>query len=433
MFNTKTKIEMFDFYDVAGMKARLEEMAEKGWMIKHIDRKVWTYKRISPQKVNFAVTHFANYSLSEAEPDRGQTEFLEICGASGWQLAVQYNSLFVFVNYSENPVPLETDAITQVETLDDAMRTEFDFDRRHVALLLIIFPFLRSITDLGSNPSSFVKDPTGLLSFFVIAAFVVMFAIEKFNYRQWYKKAMEIAEYTGDFAPTQKNRQPTAMIVEAIVILFISEWLLYSYDPVYLAGIYISFAVASGIYFYAHNKNKIFRLVTGGVVIAATVFIMNTTVSALGYTPREIKFTSVEQMPVSMEKLDIVPTKSEYKTEYSIFRCFLYDRYQGSQQYIREDINRYVSDFSYTLVKVKSDSFYRSLKRDYQGDINGNSNNQTKIWKATATQDDTCFSYMEHYTYQIFYPDTILILRTPSILSEQQISTIVTDLVEKYS
>lgn len=166
MFRTKRKIEMYDFYDVRGMKNRLEAMAQQGWLLTKINRKVWTYKKIEPQKIHFSVTHFANYSNSEAEPDRGQAEFIEMCAASGWQLAVQYNSLFVFVNYSDNPIPLETDAVTQVENIDNAMKTEFDFDRSGVWLILILFPLVREIMDLGSDTADLVEDPHRYIDIF---------------------------------------------------------------------------------------------------------------------------------------------------------------------------------------------------------------------------------------------------------------------------
>ena len=123
MAKTKKKIEIFDFYDVEGMQRRLEAMAQQGWIIEHIDNDIWTYRKEQPQNIHFAVTHFDSYSNSESEPDRGQSEYLEMCVAAGWQLAAQYNSLFVFINSNENPVPLETDAVTQVENINETMKT----------------------------------------------------------------------------------------------------------------------------------------------------------------------------------------------------------------------------------------------------------------------------------------------------------------------
>lgn len=432
MAKTKKKIEIFDFYDVEGMQRRLEAMAQQGWIIEHIDNDIWTYRKEQPQNIHFAVTHFDSYSNSEAEPDRGQSEYLEMCAAAGWQLAARYNSLFVFINNSENPVPLETDAVTQVENINETMKTDFGSHRIYAAIVLLVLPFARNLMELVTDPVKFVNDPGHLFTFSVIAAYIAMFAVEKLNYRLWYKKAARVAETTGEFVQASKNRQPLAMIAEVILLLVAVELSGKSFDPLFLTGIYISLALASAVYFYGLKLKKSVRLVVAVAVIALSTAIMYFSVNAAGFTPVEIKHSGEENMPVSMEKLDIQPTTQEYVSFSTEYRCFLFDKYEGSQEYLKTDAGWMVDDFSYTLVKVKSPGFYNSLKRDYINKLNHNKNMGIEYWKAWETYDDTDMAYKDHYKYQIFYGDAILIMRTPTVLSEKQISTIVTDLVGKY-
>ncbi len=431
MAKTKKKIEIFDFYDVNGMKRRLEAMAQQGWIIDHIENDIWTYRKEQPQNVQFSVTHFSNYSNSEAEPDRGQAEFLEMCAASGWQLAAQYNSLFVFINYGENPVPLETEPVTQVENIDNAMQTGFWSHRIYAAVILLIFPLVRNLMDLATNPVKFIDDPGHLFMFSVIVAYIVVFALEKVNYRLWYKKAMEAADTEGEFAPVNKNRQPLTMIAEVILLLLAVELSGKTFDPLFLTGVYISFALASGVYFYAERLKKPTRLMAGAAVIVVSTIIMYFAIQAVGFTPIEIVNKGEENMPVSMEKLDMYTSK-DYISECSEYKCFLFDRYQGNQEYFETETGRNLPDFSYTLIRVKSNGFYNNLKRDYLHRLNSNKNAGIDYWQAQETYDDTIMTYKDNYKYQIFYSDAILILRTQTILSTQQISTIVTDLVEKY-
>lgn len=431
MAKTKKKIEIFDFYDVNGMKKRLEAMAQQGWIIDRIENDIWTYRKEQPQNVQFSVTHFSNYSNSETEPDRGQAEFLEMCAASGWQLAAQYNSLFVFINYDENPVPLETEPVTQVENIDNAMQTGFWSYRIHAAVILLVFPLVRNFMDLATNPVKFIDDPGHLFMFSVIAAYAVMFALEKFNYKLWYKKAAETAEVTGEFTPVSKNRQPLAMIAEVILLLLAVELSGKTFDPLFLTGLYISLALASGIYFYAERLKKPVRLIAGATVTVVSVIIMYFAIQTVGFTPVEISYKGEENMPVSMEKLDIHISK-DYISECSEYKCFLFDKYEGRQEYFKTDAGWMVDDFSYTLIKVKSKGFYNNLKRDYMHKLNSNKNAAIDYWQALETYDDTILTYKDNYRYQVFYNDAILILRTPTDLSTQQISTIVTDFVEKY-
>ncbi len=347
-------------------------------------------------------------------------------------MAAQHKSLFVFVSYDENPVALETEAVTQVENIDNAMKTGFGAYRIYAVVVLLIFPLIRNLMDLGTNPVKFIDDPGHLFIFSIIAAYVVMFIIEKINYRMWYKKAAEAAYTTGVFTPVNKNIQPLAMIAEVILLLLVVEISGKTFDPIFLTGVYVSLALASGIFFYCERLKKPVRVLAGAAVIVISIAVMYLAVETAGFTPVEINYNGEINMPVSMEKLNIRSTEKEYVSQHKEFRCFLYNRYQGSQKYLKEDAGWLVDDFSYTFIKVKSDSFCNSLKKDYLHRLNDNKNADIDYWKAEETYSDITMTYKDNYKYQIFYDDAILILRTPTILSTHQISTIVTNLVEKY-
>ena len=62
MLRTKRRMEFFAFYDDQGIARHLERMAQKGWLIERINNYFWTYRKIEPQRLRFAVTYFPEAS-----------------------------------------------------------------------------------------------------------------------------------------------------------------------------------------------------------------------------------------------------------------------------------------------------------------------------------------------------------------------------------
>ena len=87
MKNTKKRLEVFSFYDHAGISKHLEKMAEKGWMIEQMSNFGWVYHRIEPKTVKFAVSYYPKASEFDPEPTDEQKTFHEFCAHTGWKLA----------------------------------------------------------------------------------------------------------------------------------------------------------------------------------------------------------------------------------------------------------------------------------------------------------------------------------------------------------
>ena len=125
MLKTRRRMEFFAFYDDQGIARHLERMAQKGWMIERINNYFWTYRRIEPQRLRFAVTYFPEASDFNPGPTENQQTFLEYCESAGWQFAAQWCQMQIF--YNENPaaVPLETDEFSRLQNIHRCMRKNF--------------------------------------------------------------------------------------------------------------------------------------------------------------------------------------------------------------------------------------------------------------------------------------------------------------------
>lgn len=125
MLKTRRRMEFFAFYDDQGIARHLERMSQKGWMIERINNYFWTYRKIEPQRLRFAVTYFPEASDFNPGPTENQQTFLEYCESAGWQFAAQWCQMQIFC--SENPaaVPLETEEFSRLQNIHRCMRKNF--------------------------------------------------------------------------------------------------------------------------------------------------------------------------------------------------------------------------------------------------------------------------------------------------------------------
>ena len=68
MSTVKRTLVNVSFYDPEAIQRKLEQMAARGWMIQKVGNLFWTYTKIPPQKLRFAVTYFPG--ASEFDPKR---------------------------------------------------------------------------------------------------------------------------------------------------------------------------------------------------------------------------------------------------------------------------------------------------------------------------------------------------------------------------
>lgn len=208
MKEIKRKLEFFAPYDYDGMTNHFEEMAQNGWLIESVKGNLWKYKKIQPQKLKFAVTHFENFTFNEAAPDNGQTEFLEMCESSGWKLAAHYNSMMVFVTDIDNSVPVETDPVVQLKNIHKSVKSMLA-GKNVIIFFNVIFNLFPRMLDWKED---------GFLTFpylmWMVALFVLV-NIDTVDYIRWYKKADAIINEQGIFYQQSTNKP--IYILQAVI------------------------------------------------------------------------------------------------------------------------------------------------------------------------------------------------------------------------
>ena len=84
MRTTKRCFCNFSFYDQEAIQEKLESMAAKGWMISKLSNLMWTYQRMEPKQLRFAVTYFPNASEFDPGPTEGELTKMDFCAQDGF-------------------------------------------------------------------------------------------------------------------------------------------------------------------------------------------------------------------------------------------------------------------------------------------------------------------------------------------------------------
>lgn len=198
MKNTKRRIEWFAFYDRCGMERHLEKMAEQGWMITKLTGFYWQYRRITPAKLHFAITYFEEASIFDPVLPAGQRAYLAYCQKAGWHLAANSAQFQAFYSGEEDPVPIETDAATQVTNIHRVMMKS-----QVLAFILLLF---LSIFQLVSNLQMVFAEPeielanNMMISTISTCSLTAILCISQvLGYFLWYYRAKKAANLDGSF------------------------------------------------------------------------------------------------------------------------------------------------------------------------------------------------------------------------------------------
>ena len=223
MRNTKRVIAQFTFYDRTGIQKFLEKQAEKGWMLEKISSYGWKFCRIKPQKINFAVTYFPEASMFDPEPGEKQKSFWDLCEHTGWKLASHNAQMQIFYNERENPVPIETDPETELETIEKSAKKSY-LVSYWILTACTVLQIALGIWQFAMDPVEYLSRSSSLFSALCWSVLLAMCLMEIIGYFSWRKKARKAIDETGEFTATRgfRNVQLTFMwIIIAIFAVFL--------------------------------------------------------------------------------------------------------------------------------------------------------------------------------------------------------------------
>lgn len=211
MKDTKRRMEVYPFYHHTGIEAHLEKIAEKGWMLERISNRGWHYRRIEPKKLHFCISYYPKASEFDPEPSEEQKTFMEFCAHTGWTLVCTTAQMQIFCNERENPVPIETDPVLEVENIHASMKKSFLKAQFFLMALGLVMSFF-FVGELFVNVIDVLARPTKLFTGVCWLLVILLSVTDVTAYFRWHKKAVVAAEQ-GIFLDT-----PSTLAVQWIAL-----------------------------------------------------------------------------------------------------------------------------------------------------------------------------------------------------------------------
>lgn len=244
MLKTRCRMEFFAFYDDQGIARHLERMAQKGWMIERINNYFWTYRRIEPQRLRFAVTYFPEASDFNPGPTENQQTFQEYCESAGWRFAVQWCQMQIFYSENSDAVPLETEEPIRLQNIHRCMRKNFLPGNIAVMILMTILLLLQMVS-VPRDLLSLLAENTRLITITLLLLAILSEAGMLLGYYFWRRRSLRAVANGGSCVQGGRIQRWLGRPVWLLVILLAALYLysVGSYWPLVL----ICAAVLAGI------------------------------------------------------------------------------------------------------------------------------------------------------------------------------------------
>ena len=221
MSTVKRTLVNVSFYDSEAIQQKLEQMAARGWMIQKAGNLFWTYTKIPPQKLRFAVTYFPGASEYDPKPSERQLEREELCAQDGWRLVLRWDAMQIFCTDREDAVPIDTDPVPQVDNIHRTMKKKVLVSQLLMVLLSLWNLYLQ-LSQLRRDPADYLSDTSQLFTIPLWLLLLLMTIWELIFYFRWERRAKAAAEH-GVFLPVRAHRGLSwGAVGLAIVFLLLS-------------------------------------------------------------------------------------------------------------------------------------------------------------------------------------------------------------------
>lgn len=443
-------------YDHTGIKKKLEQMAADGWKLEKIGGMGgYKFRRIEPTELQYSIVYFPEASEFDAELMTGQREFIELCEQSGWEYIDSMGQMMVFCAKERNPVPIETDALLQVETAHKAMKKSFlpgQFALLALAILQLLLFGYRIVTE----PVNVLLQDALLVSLVCYGLIFVMCVHHIGSYFLWRRKALAAA-VDGIFIETKGSsliEKVSLSIVTVVFIFWMSSLLGDSHAMYIVAYSFVVMGIYCAVIFGVKALMKKLRfdrdtnkLVTFGSIVVGTVIvtvvltgavmgrdipepkneISNGPVGTYIYNGRE-HYVYDDPIPLTLDGLGIEADYENRSRVQDVTRSALIMVYNG-QEIAPWGAEAGLPELHYTLTIPKFAFLMKLCEEDVLDDrrirgLYGEGREvDSSLWQAEQVYERTVEGN-DGVHYTVIWSDRILEISLPTPPTDAQIQTI---------
>lgn len=235
MKDRKRKIMPFTFYDRTGIERKLETQAAKGWLLEKCSAAGWIYRRIEPAKIHFSVVYFPAADAFDPHPSEKQVRFQEFCEHTGWELIASNVQMQIFCNRRENPIPIETDPVIEVENIHKSVKKTM-FPAYFSNLVLGVMQIGLAAQRFSWDPLTELLSLPSMLATLFWSLDVVFWTILLGVYFHWYIRAKKAA-MDGLFLETKSTDGFQFLMLGTTTLALICMYLSFGSWTVLLVGL----------------------------------------------------------------------------------------------------------------------------------------------------------------------------------------------------
>lgn len=381
MKTVKRTMANFSFFDKEAIEKELEDMAAKGWMIAKAGNLFWTYTKIPPKKLRFAVTYFPGASEFDPKPSEKQLEKEELCAEDGWRLVLRWDAMQIFCTDRPDAVPIETDPVPQVENIHRTMRKNILLSQL-ITVGLILCSLYLQVSQFWRDPVEYLSNITLLFSVPSWILLLLMAVLDLVLYFRWERRARKAAEH-GIYLSFRSHKWLSWIVLSLVgVFLFLSystsssHFLLIVYIAVVMV---VPFLLGRWIMKKLKEKgaSKTFNRVVSGICVGVLVTVGMVAIAAAtigGWIPTSNHSSKPvgqydwdgltmeiydDPLPLTVEDLAHVDARWSKEARIQESPLVAYGDYRQDLLYGQE-IRGY--DLSYKIVDVKLPILYDFLK-----------------------------------------------------------------------
>ncbi len=218
MKGMRYRLPQFSYYDRTGIERYLEKQAQKGLRLCKIKGMLWCFEEAEPTKLHYAVSYLPAASAFDPEPTEAQCRLEAFCRHTGWQQAAYNGEMQIFCHADENPVPIETDALLEVENIHRAMKKSF-LPSMVMLFLVGVMQMAMFIADWLKSPIAVLTQNSILYRGIMALILLIMTGAELVGYFWWRHRAKAAAERDGSFVETRGHHRMQWMGMCLAVIL----------------------------------------------------------------------------------------------------------------------------------------------------------------------------------------------------------------------
>lgn len=428
---TMKQLNLYPFYDLAGMAEHLRNMAGKGWFLEKTGTLFWTYRKAEPKALRYSLCWSGE---AEAyEPEAGQPgTFRDHALKAGWKAAAISDRLQVYSTEEETPDAFSVSPYDRIMGVQQAAKPYLFFYGTMILLGLLSLMLL--VFKLRIMPVAALAGGFSLMIPVVLNLLAVYFLFSIIQYFIWKNRA----EISATQKKYERLRLPMARIL--FYVLLVSAVLLglsgvtSGASPMigvffaFLVGILGLMMVVKAVKGSLQGRSRILTAILD--VLLAVILVSGVTMAVTRINEADAGYRG--SLPVTAQDLGLASEEDSLQ-DYARTKSSGLLRYTEASQVLQQEDGTYAPILSYEMVEGRAVGVHgmvfnhylnrmaSSARKDENGEIVSVSykpipEGPWQAEKAFQMTDGT----IDFNVYLVLYENSLLEIGAEEALTEEQ-------------